>query len=108
MFVTGRGGAGFHLSGPPLTRSQGGYFSGNPRPAPVRGPPTLIPWTVLFVTTDFGWGPVWGMSGAGASGGTGAGNAEKDTRPLAVERGGAGKMGGGPGFSGLRPPCNEL
>jgi len=48
------------------------------------------------------------MSGAGASGGTGAGNAEKDTRPLAVERGGAGKMGGGPGFSGLRPPCNEL
>jgi len=23
----------------------GGYVSGNPRPAPVRGPPALIPWT---------------------------------------------------------------
>ena len=45
VFVTGRGGVGFHSSGPALTRSRGGYFSGNPHPAPVRGPPTLIPWT---------------------------------------------------------------
>ena len=45
VFVTGRGGAGYHSRGPALTRSRGGYFSGNPRPVPVRGPPTLIPWT---------------------------------------------------------------
>jgi len=40
--------------------------------------------------------------------GTGAGNAEKDTPPQAVERGGAGKRAGGPHFSGPRPPRNEL
>jgi len=45
VFVTGRGGAGFHSPGPALTRGRGGYFSGNPRPAPARGPPALIPWT---------------------------------------------------------------
>jgi len=48
------------------------------------------------------------MSGAGASAGTGAGNAEKDTRPLAVERGGAGKMGGARVFQGsVRPVTNS-
>jgi len=26
VFVTGRGGAGFHLPGPALTRGRGGYF----------------------------------------------------------------------------------
>ena len=40
--------------------------------------------------------------------GTGAGNAEKDTPPQAVEWGGAGKTAGGPCFSGPRPPCNEV
>jgi len=45
VFGTGRGGAGFDPSGPALTRSRGGYYSGNPRPAPVRGPPILIPGT---------------------------------------------------------------
>jgi len=49
VFVTGRGGAGFHSQGPALTRGRGGYFSGNPRPTPARGPPALIPWT----------GPIW-------------------------------------------------
>ena len=44
VFVTGRGGAGFHSPGPALTRA-GGYFSHNPRPASVRGLPALIPWT---------------------------------------------------------------
>jgi len=43
--LTGRGGAGFHSPGPALTWGRGGYFSGNPRPAPARGPPALIPWT---------------------------------------------------------------
>jgi len=44
-FVTGRGGAGFHSPGPTLTTGQGGYFGGDPRPAPVRGESPLIPWT---------------------------------------------------------------
>jgi len=48
------------------------------------------------------------MSGAGACAGTGAGNAEKDTPPQAVEWGGAGKTAGGPRFSGPRPPRNEV
>ena len=43
VFVMGRGGAGFHSPDPALTRGRGGYVSGNPRPAPVRGPPALIP-----------------------------------------------------------------
>ena len=42
VFVTGQGGAGFHSPEPALTQGRGGYSSGNPRPAPVRGP---------FVTT---------------------------------------------------------
>ena len=48
--VTGRGRAGFHSPDPALTQGRG-YVSGNSRPAPVRGPLTLIPWTALFVTT---------------------------------------------------------
>jgi len=44
------------------------------------------------------------MGGAGARAGTGAGNAEKDTPPQAIEWGGAGKRAGGPRFSGPRPP----
>jgi len=43
-FVTGRGGAGFHSPGPALTTGRGGYFGGDPRPAPVRGESPLIPW----------------------------------------------------------------
>ena len=48
------------------------------------------------------------MGGAGASAGTGAGNAEKDTLPQAVEWGGAGKRAAGPRFSASRLPRNEL
>ena len=43
VFVTGQGGAGFHSPGPTLRPARGGYFSDYPRPAPVRGPPALIP-----------------------------------------------------------------
>jgi len=48
------------------------------------------------------------MGGAGTRAGTGAGNAEKDTAPQAVERGRAGKRAEGPRCSGPRPPHNEL
>jgi len=40
--------------------------------------------------------------------GTGAGNAEKDTSPQAVEWGGAGTRAGGPRCSGPHPPRNKL
>ena len=45
VFVTGRGGAGFALGGPAATQARGEYFVSFPRPAPVQGPATLIPWT---------------------------------------------------------------
>jgi len=69
VFVTGRGGAGFHSPDPALTRGRGGYVSGNPRPAPVRGPPALIPSTgprllpAMFNGTCLGYGWGRGLSG---------------------------------------------
>jgi len=48
------------------------------------------------------------MGGAGAWAGTGAGNAEKDIPPQAVEWGGAGKRAGGPHFLGPSPPRKQL
>jgi len=69
VFVTGRGRAGFHSPDPALTRGRGGYVSVNPYPAPVRGPPALIPWTGprlyhLFLTgTPIGYGWGGGMRG---------------------------------------------
>jgi len=42
-FITGRGGAGFHSPGPALTMGRGGYFGGDPRPAPIRGKSPLLP-----------------------------------------------------------------
>ena len=45
MFVTGRGGAGFHSRGPAVARAGGAIFRVVPAPSPVRGEPPLIPWT---------------------------------------------------------------
>jgi len=42
-FITGRGRAGFQSPGPAVTKSRGGYFRGDPHPAPVRGVSPLIP-----------------------------------------------------------------
>jgi len=42
-FVTGRGGARFHSPDTALTMGRGGYFGGDPRPAPVWGKSPLIP-----------------------------------------------------------------
>ena len=38
MFVTIKGGAGFHAADPALTRDLGGYFPGNLNPHPALGP----------------------------------------------------------------------
>ena len=44
-FVTGRGRAGFHFREQALTTGRGGYFQGDPHPAPFRRELPLIPWT---------------------------------------------------------------
>jgi len=65
----GGGGGGFSLARPRPYTGPGGYVSGNPCPAPVRSPPTLIPWTGpvcyhLFLTgTRLGYGWGGGLSG---------------------------------------------
>jgi len=81
-FVTGRGGAGFHSPGPALTTGRGGYFRGDPRPAPVRGESPLIPWT----------GPCFSplvlrgtRLGNGRGRGQGQGTLEKPAPPRAVQ-----------------------
>ena len=103
VFVTGRGRERFHSPGPALTPCRGAIFPVIPtRPlhsVPGRGPICYHP----FLT-----GAVWGMGGAGASAGTWAGNAEKDTLPQAVEWGRTGRRAGGPRFLGPCPPPNEL
>jgi len=43
-FVTGRGGADFHLPGPTLTTGRGRYFGRNPHPATVLSESPHIPW----------------------------------------------------------------
>ena len=123
VFVTGRGGAGFHSQGPALTRGLEAYFSGNPRPTPARGPPALIPWTGPHLLIPiFNGDPSGVWVGRGPERGKGQGILKKtprpgplsgagrgkDTPPWAVERGRAGKRAGGPGFLGPRSPRNEL
>ena len=70
MFVTGRGGAGFALGGPATTQARGAYFVPFPRPAPVRGPATLIPWTGPHFSLPKIYG---GLSGAWLGWGLGRG-----------------------------------
>jgi len=67
-FVTGRGGAGFHSPGPALTTGRGGYFGGDPRPAPIRGESPLIPWMGTRFSPPVLRGPIWGTAGAGGRG----------------------------------------
>jgi len=103
-FVTGGGGAGFHSPGPALTTGRGGYFGGDPRPAPVRGESPLIPWTGPRFSP-----PVLTGTRLGNRRGRGhrQGTLKKHAPPRAVQRGGAGSWAGGPRFSGPRRPRNE-
>ena len=106
MFVTGRGGAGFHSPGPALTPGWGGYFSGNPRPAPTRGPPALIPWTGprllphIFNRDQSG---VW--VGRGPEGAQGQGMPKKTPHPRPLSGAGRGK---GPGAGVFRGPVRPV
>ena len=81
MFITGWGRAGFHWSGRALTQGRGGIFRVISVPPASGAHPHSFPGQAPFVTTYLRWGPVWGIGGAGARAGTGAGNAKKDTRP---------------------------
>jgi len=109
VFVIGRGGVSFPSPDPALTRGQGEYVSGNPRPAPVRGPPALIPWTgphLLPPIFNRGRSGVW--VGRGPERGQGQGMPEKAprTRPLSGARQGIGS-GAGVFRAPVRPVANS-
>jgi len=102
VFVTERGGAGFHSPDPALTLGRGGYVAGNPRPAPVRGPPALIPWTgPRLLPPIFNGDPSGVWVGRGPERGQGQGMPKKTPRPRPLSGAGRGK---GPGARVLRGP----
>jgi len=109
VFVTGRGGGGFHSPDPALTQGRGGYFSGNPRPAPVRGPPASIPWTgprLLPPICNRDPSGVW--VGRGPERGQGQGMPKKIPRPRPLSWAGRGKGPGARIFRGpVRPVMNS-
>ena len=109
VFVTGRGGAGFHSPDPALTRGRGGYVSGNPRPAPVRGPPALIPWTGPSLLPPIFNGDLSGVwVGRVPERGQGQGMPKKASRPRPLSRAGRGKGPGARVFRGpVRPVTNS-
>jgi len=100
----GAGRGGFSLGGPALTTGLGGYFGGDPGPAPVRGESPLIAWT------GPGFSPPV-LTGTrlrnGLGRGQGQGTLKKHGPPPAVQRGGAVNWAGGRRFSGPRRPRNE-
>ena len=108
MFVTGRGGTGFALGGPAATQARGAYFVPFSRPAPVRGPATLFPWTGPRFLPPKVYG---GLSGAWPGWGLGRGLGEekgKNTpRPRPVSGPGWGISPGGRVLWGPRRPRNE-
>ena len=109
MFVTGRGGAGFHSPGTALTRGQGGYFWGNPRPPAARGPPALIPWTGPHLLPPiFSLDPSGEWVERGPEGGQGQGMLKKTPRPRPLSGAGRGKKPGARVFRGpVRPVTNS-
>jgi len=109
VFVTGRGGAVFHLPDPALTWGHGGYFSGNPHPAPVRGPPALIPWTgPRLLPPIFNGDPSGVWVGQGLELGQGQGMPKKTLRPRTLSGAGRGKGPGARVFRGpVRPVTNS-
>ena len=106
VFVTGRGGAGFHSPDPALKRGRGGYVWGNPRPAPVRGPPALIPWTGPgLLPPIFNGDPSGVWVGRGPERGQGQGMPKKAPRPRPLSGAGRGK---GPGAGVFRGPVRPV
>jgi len=107
VFVTGRG--WFSRARPHPYSGPRGYFSGNPRPAPVRGPPAHIPWTgSSLLPPIFNGGPTGVWVGRGPERGQGQGMPKKTPGPGLLSGAGRGK---GPGpliFRGpVRPVMNS-
>jgi len=109
VFVTGRGGAGFHSPDPALTRGRGGYVSRNHRPAPVRGPPGLISSTgPRLLPPIFNGDPSGVWVGRGPERGQGQGMPKKTPRPRPLSGAGRGKGPGARVFRGpVRPVTNS-
>jgi len=99
----------FSLVRPRPYTGPGGYVSGNPRPAPVRGPPAIIPWTgprLLPPILNGDPSGVW--VGRGPERGQGQGIPKKTPRPRALSGAGRGKGPGARVFQGpVRPVTNS-
>ena len=110
VFVTGRGGAVFHSPEAALTLCRGGYFLCNPRPAPVRGPPALIPWTgPRLLPPIFNGDPSGVWVGRGLERGQGQGMPKKTPCPRPLRGAGRGKGPGARVFRGpVRPVTNSI
>ena len=114
VFVThsvryGAGRGGFSLARPRPYTGPGGYVSGNPRPAPVRGPPALIPWTgPRLLPPIFNGDPSGVWVGRGPERGQGQGMPKKTPRPRPLSGAGLGKGPGARVFRGpVRPVTNS-
>jgi len=109
VFVTGRGRAGIDLLDPALNQGRGGTFSGNPCPAPVRGPPALMPLTgPRLLPPIFNGDPSGVWVRRGPERGQGLGIPKKAPRPRPFSRVGRGKGLGAHIFEGpVRPVTNS-
>jgi len=105
----GAGQGGFSRARPRPYTGPGGYFSGNPRPAPVRGPPALIPWTGPRLLPPILTGDRSGVwVGRGPERGQGQGMPKKTPRPRPLSGAGRGKGLGARVFRGpVRPVMNS-
>jgi len=109
VFVTGRGGAGFHSPDPALTRGRGGMFRVIPTPPPSGAHPHSFPergpvcYHLFLTGTRLGYG--WG---GGLSGRQGQGMPKKTPRPRPLSGAGRGKQPGARVFRGpVRPVTNS-
>ena len=92
MFVKGPGRAGFHLRNSALASGWGRYVSGYPHPAPVWGPPPLMPWTgPRLLPSIFNGNPSGVWVGRGLERGQGQGLPKKTPRPRPLSGAGYGK-----------------
>jgi len=106
VFVTGRGVAGFPLPDLAHMQGQGDYVSGNPCPAPVRGPPAFIPWSGSpLLPHIFNRGPSGVGVGRGPEPGQWQGMLKKTPCPRPLSGAGRGK---GLGAGVLRGPPSAL
>jgi len=105
----GAGRGGFSLARPRPYTGPGGYVSGNARPAPVRGPPALIPRTrPSLLPPIFNGDPSGVWVGRGSERGQGQGMPKKTPRPRPLSRAGRGKGPGARVFRGpVRPVTNS-